>query len=664
MSDEANIPSGGTQRSDPPGNTRHPVLRGAGGPVQNLDRGTTLALTIQPHILPSAAHRHFKTADVAAYDHQDSGGARPVNALVTPFNKGSNQGNSVSSGKSQSLMGARRLEAHSAFLTGDHYTQDHAGVVSWCAPPGQAATSGGAVSWAAPPIATATPVINGVNQGISIRPGSNGAPTPVPNQVATSGGAVSWAAPPMAMATPVNNGVNQGISTRPGSRSAHRSGAPTPVQMKPRNMSSILHPPGAPTPVQMKPDNMSSISHPFKRDFQPEAAWFPVESSELLPTHRSGIDEFWAQRQLLLHPGISQHFVGAHNMSLTQGDSDVEQFEHILTDVYDRSEQFGRAKFLEKLQELCRQYKIFNKDGQPFKNIDDIQKVCFNGELCDDEYLTRYCQFSRCLFENDLSWVHEAEIEIMRTFHIQFGLSTHECKSFLMNIAFKSLKSLTDQRAKSAMVKKTGGCFYKRKPGDAHLKHTFGEFATTDVIKKMVQVGPNTISGTLVVLKNVTLDTQGLPEQISLALRTSFTRESFQEKMAHIWSNHANIDLQVGNNGSKNEYCTENEDCDGSYLCSASSGDEASVDEPSVGLSDYEKFRNEKVRRNEAHMKSLGLGFGLGLKVKTPSGKKKQGGKTDNAETNRLPARRSGRHAVVRVCQVDHSSLFPTLCYC
>ena len=607
-------------------------------------------------------------------------------AMATPVNNGVNQGIST-------RPGSRSAHRSGAPTPVPNQSATSGGAVSWAAPPmamatpvingvnqgisirpgsngaptpvpNQSATSGGAVSWAAPPMAMATPVINGVNQGISIRPGSNGAPTPVPNQVATSGGAVSWAAPPMAMATPVNNGVNQGISTRPGSRSAHRSGAPTPVQMKPRNMSSILHPPGAPTPVQMKPDNMSSISHPFKRDFQPEAAWFPVESSELLPTHRSGIDEFWAQRQLLLHPGISQHFVGAHNMSLTQGDSDVEQFEHILTDVYDRSEQFGRAKFLEKLQELCRQYKIFNKDGQPFKNIDDIQKVCFNGELCDDEYLTRYCQFSRCLFENDLSWVHEAEIEIMRTFHIQFGLSTHECKSFLMNIAFKSLKSLTDQRAKSAMVKKTGGCFYKRKPGDAHLKHTFGEFATTDVIKKMVQVGPNTISGTLVVLKNVTLDTQGLPEQISLALRTSFTRESFQEKMAHIWSNHANIDLQVGNNGSKNEYCTENEDCDGSYLCSASSGDEASVDEPSVGLSDYEKFRNEKVRRNEAHMKSLGLGFGLGLKVKTPSGKKKQGGKTDNAETNRLPARRSGRHAVVRVCQVDHSSLFPTLCYC
>ena len=181
MSDEANIPSGGTQRSDPPGNTRHPVLRGAGGPVQQLDRGTTLAQTMQPRIYPSAAHRHFKTANVDTYDYQDSGGARPVNALVTPFNKGSNQGNSASSGK---LMGATTLEAHSAFLTGD-----------------QAATSGGAVSWAAPPMAT--PVNNWVNHGNSTHPGSrsahrSGAPTPVPNQAATSGGAVSWAAPPMA----------------------------------------------------------------------------------------------------------------------------------------------------------------------------------------------------------------------------------------------------------------------------------------------------------------------------------------------------------------------------------------------------------------------------------------------------------------------------------
>ena len=133
--------------------------------------------------------------------------------------------------------------------------------------------------------------------------------------------------------------------------------------------------------------------------------------------------------------------------------------------------------------------------------------------------------------------------------------------------------------------------------------------------------------------------------------------------MAHIWSNHANIDLQVGNNGPEKD-AADDCDADASYLCGDSSEDESSVDEPSVGLSDYEKFRNEKVRRNEAHMKRLGLGFGLGLKDKTPSGKKKQGGKTDNAEINRLPARRSGRHAVVRVCQVDHSSLFPTLCYC
>jgi hypothetical protein len=468
-------------------------------------------------------------------------------------------------------------------------------------------------------------------------------------------------AQPHATATPSNNGGNCGIS------STHPLGAPTPVHLHPHSMLSAVHP-------------LHSAASSNQNNFQVDEGWLAV-SPTFLPKTKGQIGTYLAGQLYVLEPGLAAHLCGAGNVS--QGcpnDADLKTFATTLGDLHTFTRQAVNDTLTEALQELCREYGLSNADGQPCKTIEEVHKVCFKGNICDDKYLKRFCHFSRVLFEQDLRWINEAEDRVMSKFKIQFVKATPTDKSFVSNIAHHDHKKISDQRAKRCMTRNTKACFYARMPGQDHLDHQFA-------------VGPHTIKGTLVVLVNVQ-QTQETTEMIALALTTSSTQDELLDKVKTIWSGlerspAPNVDIQVGDDGSNDDFqvgdvdqfINPHEDRDQSYLdgveddddedspsdgeLKSSDGGSVSNDESSDGnsLSEYEKFRELKVKRNEAKMRELGLGFGIGIPVggaESLPGKTKPRRKTNKVEEILPARRRSARHAVVCVHPVDHCSLFPT----
>ena len=526
-------------------------------------------------------------------------------------------------------------------------------------------------------------------------------------------------AQPHATATPTNNGGNFGIS------STHPLGAPTPVHLRPHSMSSAVHP----------PHNAASSN---QNNFQVDEGW--VVEPTFLPTSKKAIDTSFATRLYIIEPGLAAHLCGAGKVSQgSPNDADLKTFITALGDLHDYSRQAIQDSLTKELQRLCREYGLSNADGQPCKSIEEVQKVCFTGNLCDDIYLKQFCHFSRVLFENDLRWINAAEDKVKRKFGIKFDNSTPTTKkTFVRNIADFDYKKNTLQKAKRVMTKCTKACFYERAPGQTHLASQFGVSSITKITKKTICVGPHTVNGTLVVLVKVQ-QTQESAEMIALALTTSSTKEELADKMETIWSrlvsntrlhfiiwynltftptfclyiiyksqddrtnvgfqagdDAPNVDIQVGDDVSNDDFQVGGvdqagdvdqaddpyayEDRDQSYLdgeddddeelpsddeLKSSDGGSVSNDESSDGnsLSEYEKFRELKVKRNEAKMRELGLGFGIGIPVGGPeslSGKTKPRRKTNKVEEILPARRRSARHAVVCVRPVDHCSLFPT----
>lgn len=334
----------------------------------------------------------------------------------------------------------------------------------------------------------------------------------------------------------------------------HTSGHPTPVQMQPHGIMSTLHPADTSDGTStfrsaMRPKslqdatlnnvasaNQNSGTSSIKEGFQVDESWLPVPM-KLLPVTKKGVTSGFARGLYSNNARIAAHLCGAGNVSQdSPEEADVDLFLKKLVSVFDFVSKEVSKKLAEKCQQLCRKYNIYNSDGQPPKTIDDIQKVCFNGSLSDDDYLVRVCHFSRVLFEYDYSWINEAELAVMSKYGIKFDFSTpkSEKKSFVCSIAMKEHRDRTYQRYRNAMSKNTGACFYIRNPSPNERKHLFGD-AETEESKRRIICGSYSMYGTLVTKKVAVPNHQEFSDRIQLAVDTSTTEAELVEKVKTIW---------------------------------------------------------------------------------------------------------------------------------